>query len=150
MSSALILAGCDGGHGMMGGYQASPETFASNGERIYFTGTSDSGNAITYTGGNVHLQMMGGGCAICHGADRGGRRVMPQFWIVAPPLTQEALYGNHEEFTGHGEHERYDPASLRRAISRGVDPAGAPLDTTMPRWSMSEGDWSDLLAYLGA
>ena len=125
-----------------------PATFDSNGERIYFTGTSASGMPITYTGGNMHLRMMGGGCATCHGADREGARMMPEFWVEAPPLTREALFETHHEADGHGEHPAYDARSLRRAISRGVDPARERFDDIMPRWSMSDADWNDLLAYL--
>ncbi len=143
-----IQSGCDAGHGMMMGARAMPATFQSNGERIYFTGTSGSGEPVTYTGGNMHLQMMGGGCATCHGADRSGARMMPELWLVAPPLTREALFDSHGKDDGHGDHASYDEATLRRAISRGVDPSGAPLDGVMPHWSMSDQDWRDLLAYL--
>jgi hypothetical protein len=140
---ATALSGCDTGHGMMMGGQAVPTGFRSNGERIYFTGTGNSGAP-----GNMHLRMMGGGCATCHEADRGGGRMMPEFWSVAPPLTREALFGGGEAEGSHGGHASYDTESLRRAVSRGIAPSGASLDPIMPRWSMSEPDWRDLLAYL--
>jgi mono/diheme cytochrome c family protein len=148
ISLVTYLTGCDNGHGMMTSTQGVPVRFQSNGERIYFTGASNSGQAITYTGGNVHLRMMGGSCATCHGPRRRGGRMMPQFWLYAPPLTREALFDSHEKAEGHGGHASYDAEGLRRAISRGIDPTGAPLDATMPRWSMSDEDWSDLVAYL--
>jgi mono/diheme cytochrome c family protein len=128
---------------MMGG-QALPLNYNSNGERIYFTGVSASGEAIGFSGGNMHLRMMGGGCATCHGADRSGGRMMPEFWKLAPPLTRAAL------FDGHGDHGGYDNTTLRRAVVQGSDPAGQQLDSTMPRWSMSERDWRDLLDYLNS
>jgi mono/diheme cytochrome c family protein len=88
-----IVGGCDSGPGMMMGEQAVSRNFDSNGERIYFTGRSRSGPAITFGGGNMHLRMMGGGCATCHGDDReGGIRMMPRFWLVAPALTRDALF----------------------------------------------------------
>jgi cytochrome c oxidase subunit 2 len=143
-----LLAGCEsGGPGMMGN-QVIPAKFESNGERIYYTGVGSSGNPVTYTGGNMHLRMMGGGCATCHGASRAGARMMPQFWLVAPPLTRDALFEHHDDGSGHGKHVDYDAATLRRAIARGLDPSGKLLDSNMPRWSMSERDWQDLLAYL--
>jgi hypothetical protein len=54
--------------------------FRSNGERIYFAGTSESGTAITYTGGPAsNGWMMGGGgslaCASCHGTDGRGENI---------------------------------------------------------------------------
>ena len=144
----VSLSGCDDRHGMMMGQQSVPAHYQSNGERIYFTGVSQSRGSITYTGGNMHLQMMGGGCATCHGGDRDGSRMMPEFWVVAPPLTRAALFGDHDEGDGHGDHASYDAETLRRAVSRGLEPSGKKMDPIMPRWSMSEEDWRDLLAYL--
>jgi mono/diheme cytochrome c family protein len=81
----LLLASCSPGQEHFGG---GPATFASNGERIYFSGTSASGQAIIASGGssmmNRHRQIHGGGCAVCHGAEREGKRLWPQFWIKAP------------------------------------------------------------------
>jgi cytochrome c oxidase subunit 2 len=143
-----LLAGCDGGKSNMMGSQVAPANFQSNGERIYYTGVGSSGDPVTYTGGNMHLRMMGGGCATCHGASRAGARMMPQFWLVAPPLTRDALFDDHDDGSGHGEHVSYDAETLRRAIARGLDPSGKLLDPNMPRWSMNKRDWRDLLAYL--
>ena len=143
-----LLAGCDGDRSNMMGNQLAPAKFQSNGERIYFTGVGSSGDPVTYTGGNIHLRMMGGGCATCHGASRAGARMMPQFWLVAPPLTRDALFDNHDDDSGHGEHVDYNVKSLQRAIASGLDSSGKLLDLNMPRWSMSERNWHDLLAYL--
>jgi mono/diheme cytochrome c family protein len=99
----------------------------------------------------MHMQMHGGGCATCHGDDREGRRLMPRFWIKAPALTADALFGDDDlkqDSSGHGDHGNYDAASLRRAITEGFDPADEPLDQAMPRWSMNESDLNDLIAYL--
>jgi len=156
---ALAISGCDMGPGHMAsghmglghmmGSSVVSDRYANNGERIYFTGTSASGDAITRQGGNLHMRMMGGGCATCHGSDRQGGRLMPQFWETAPPLTREALFGeHHHDSDGHGGHEGYTDDTLRRAVFQGADPAGNPLDEDMPRWSMSSRDWEDLLAYL--
>ena len=71
VGTALLLAtlagGCDFGPGHMMGQARLPASFASNGERIYFTGTSASGDPITFQGGDLHMTMMGAGCANCHG-----------------------------------------------------------------------------------
>lgn len=42
----------------------------------------------------------------------------------------------------------YGDELMKRAITRGVGPDGRPLFTPMPRWSMSDEDLVDLLAYL--
>jgi hypothetical protein len=158
------------GSGSMMGGGDWPAQFRSNGERIYFTGTSDSGLPIRPAGGGMHLRMHGGGCATCHGADRRGGRVMPRFWKAVPALTAAALFGEaagaghgdaeagdgqagdeHGESAeggGHGDHEAYDDATLRRAITEGLDPAGERLDPDMPRWSIAGPDLADLIAFL--
>lgn len=151
---AVAAAGLFFGAGPMGGRGVWPSEFRSNGERIYFTATSASGQPIVARGGDRHMRMMsGGGCVACHGADRGGGPLRPQFWKSAPPLTAAALFGGHAEEggaepDGHGDHDDYTDETLRRAISEGVDPAGEPLDRAMPRWSMSAADMDDLVAYL--
>lgn len=149
LAFTALLIGCDMGTGPMMGRQTLPSSFKDNGERIYFTGISASGNPVTFSGGHMHVRMHGGSCASCHGADRqGGTRMMPWFWVVAPAITAEALFGNHEEADGHGDHQAYTETSLRRAIIEGIDPSGKPLDNAMPRWSMSKQDLDDLLQYL--
>ena len=97
------------------------------------------------------MRMHGGGCSSCHGADRDGQRMMPRFWIKAPALTPEALFGdaNHGgESDDHGDHDSYNIKSLRLAITTGIDPSGETLDSTMPRWSMADTDLNDLIEYL--
>ena len=125
-----------------------PSRFQSNGEQIYFTASSASGLAINARGGNMHMGMMSNsGCATCHGADRQGGRLMPNFWKSAPPLTPEALFEGHEE-DGHGDHGEYSDEALRRAITMGIDGGGKPLDQAMPQWSMSKSDLDDLIVFL--
>lgn len=125
-----------------------PQQFKSNGERIYFTATSASGLAITARGGNMHMGMMsGGGCVTCHGVDRQGGRLVPRFWKSAPSLTSDALFGEHEE-DGHGDHDGYSDETLGRAIIRGIDAGGKPLDQAMPQGSMTKQDLDDLIAFL--
>ncbi len=150
--SMLVLASCNGrfDHGPLSGGDG-PSEFVSNGERIYFTGSSTSGNPINTIGGNshmnMHMRMHGTGCVTCHGVEREGRRLWPQFWVKAPALTPEALFTD-DHADGHGDHGNYDAESLRRVITEGVDPAGKQLDSAMPRWSMSRSDLDDLVVYL--
>ena len=149
--SVFSLASCGPRDGHFGSAGARIN-FTSNGERIYFTGTSNSGEQIYASGGtemmNRHRQMHGGGCAVCHGAEREGRRLWPQFWIKAPALTAKALFIDSHADHGHGHAGSYDEASLRLAIIAGVTPSGAVLDAAMPRWTMSPRDLDDLVAYL--
>lgn len=147
-----FLSAC--GHGFNSRTTEFEHDYVSNGERIYLTGTSASGQPVNSLGGDatmgMHRQMHGGGCGSCHGDDREGQRLWPRFWVEAPALTAESLFGDdHEEDSSdHGDHGSYDAVSLRRAITQGFDPAGESLDEAMPRWSMVESDLNDLIVYL--
>ena len=144
----VFLAACDNQPGHMGS-QRIPSSFSNNGEQIYFTGVSQRNSEIQSEGGG-HMQMMGGACASCHGADRrGGIRMMPYFWVKAPPLLAESLFGAHDEGgNGHGDHDNYNEISMRKAISTGIDPSGERLNDSMPRWRMTDEDMNDLIAFL--
>ncbi len=75
-------------------------SFDTNGERIYFTGTTDSGSDIDYDGGPGSGAMMMGGrltCATCHGTDaRGGTHRMHMETMEAPNIRWIALVGEDE------------------------------------------------------
>lgn len=150
----IILVSCNPSdpHYPQSGASSQPAQYVSNGERIYFTGIDAAGYPIATSGGRgaggMHRQMHGGGCASCHGANRDGRRLWPQFWIKAPALTPAALFGDDHGDDDHGDHAAYDAESLKRAITRGIDPSGRALNLAMPRWRMSAADLEDLIAYL--
>lgn len=126
-----------------------PGQFRSNGERIFFTATSDSGQPITaeMAGmGTMHPGMMT--CATCHGTDgRGGTVNMMMGTFEAPDIRYRTLTEGEHEGTP-AEHPPYTDETIKRAITQGIDPAGNPLDWPMPRWRMSERDLDDLLDYL--
>lgn len=71
VATAVSLTGCEYQSGHMA-TSPIPTSFSSNGERIYFTGTSERKSEIRFSGGGMHMRMMGGSCATCHGADRQG------------------------------------------------------------------------------
>ena len=76
---------------------------------------------------------------------------MPRFWKAVPPLTPAALFEEDDDGSGddgHGDHDGYSDAALRRAITEGLDPDGKRFDPVMPRWSMSEQDLADLIDFL--
>jgi hypothetical protein len=156
----LLLAACVPRSAPVGrgGTAWGQGAFDSNGERIYFTATSERGGRITYTGGlGIGGMMMGGtlACASCHGpTGRGGQHIMHMQVMDAPDIRWSALVGEAGE--GHGdegdEHggdaADYDLETFRLAVVEGKHPDGEPLDADMPRWTMSEEDLSDLLEYL--
>lgn len=117
--------------------------FGSNGERIYFTATSESGAEITYTGGpSSNGWMMGGGgrlvCASCHGPDgRGGAHSMGMMQVMnAKDIRWSTLEGE------------FNTEKFRLAVVEGQDPEGTQLSTDMPRWTIGNDDLADLISYL--
>ena len=149
--AVFVLLGGHFGSGTMSNSSDWPAKFQSNGEQIYFTGTSASNLPIRFQSDSVHMEMIGGGCVTCHGAYREGGRLMPRFWITVPRLTPAALFEEHKEEVesdGHGDHDAYTDDALRRAITAGIDPSGKLFDPAMPKWSMSDQDLDDLIAFL--
>lgn len=154
----------EAGPGQMGGTAWGDGAFESNGERIYFTGTSERSGDIPYTDGpDIGGMMMGGklSCASCHGPNaRGGEHRMQMQIMDAPNIRWDALaeHGGEgheegeeipaEEEDEHAEEAGYTLETFRMAVVEGVHPTGEPLSEEMPRWQMSEADLSDLAAYL--
>ena len=125
-----------------GGTSWGQGAFTSNGERIYFTATSDHGTDITYTGGpsSTGWMMMNGrlACASCHAPDgRGGTHSMGMMNVMdAPDIRWSTL------------EDEFDTDKFRLAVEEGEDPDGTKLSTDMPRWQMSDEDITDLIEYL--
>ena len=147
LSGAGLLASCSFPSRGAGGYE-----YGSNGERIYFTARGASGKPVSYSGGISMMHPIA--CANCHGPDgRGGRVAMMMSYFDVPDITWDNLSReeHHEEKSGQEEHEEHPPyteETLKRAITRGIDPAGEALDELMPRWRMSETDLDDLVEFL--
>jgi hypothetical protein len=123
-----------------GGTAWGSGAFDSNGERIYFTATSERGIQITYTGGPAAGMMMGGGdltCASCHGPDgQGGIHTMHMETMEALDIRWAVLQ------------DEFDVEKFRLAVVEGQDPDGTQLDSDMPRWDIGDDDLADLIAFL--
>lgn len=153
LAITISVASCaDGGNG---GTAWGDGSFDSNGERIYFTATSASGDGIDYEGGpGTGAMMMGGtlSCASCHGTDaRGGTHRMHMDIMDAPNIRWVALAaedGHTEDDSNERHHDTYDLEAFKGAVVAGVHADGEALSDDMPRWSISESDLQDLVAYL--
>jgi cytochrome c oxidase subunit 2 len=116
--------------------------FASNGERIYFTATSESGSPIKYTGGPTSggWMMMGGrlACVSCHGpSGQGGKHGMGMMQVMdAKDIRWSVLEGE------------FDAEKFRLSVVNGEDPDGTQLNSDMPRWNISDNDLADLIVFL--
>lgn len=144
---------------MRWGWSRFSDTYASNGERIYFTATSERGTVIRPIGGFRFGGMMMGRltCASCHGPDgRGGTHVMHMDVMEAPDIRWRVLasgeHGGHgdgeEHADEHGEAEAYDEEAFARALREGIAPGGHQLSPEMPRWQISDEDLKDLIEFL--
>lgn len=132
-------------------------SFASNGERIYFTATNDWGELIPYEGGPAYGMMMMQdwlACVSCHGPDgRGGTHIMHMQVMDAPDIRYEALnsetgeHDNREDGMEHPQGE-YNLDTFRQAVVEGKHPDGEALSEDMPRWKMSDEDLSALFEYI--
>lgn len=140
------------GSGMMGRWGPQwyrKEKFTSNGERIYYTGVSARTGPIPTEGGPMWLQHGPVGCVACHGVHgRGGIPVMMGTAIPEDIRYEALIKGEHEQGKEEMKHPPYTDALIKRAITKGIDPTGEPLDWTMPRWQLRDEDVADLLAYL--
>jgi cytochrome c oxidase subunit II len=117
-------------------------SFDSNGQRIYFTATSVSGEAITSSGG-PGMMMMRLACVNCHRpGGHGGRINMMMYSVDVPNISWPELTAQDMD------HPPYTEETLKRAIIQGIDPAGSPLKYPMPRWRMSDNDLNDLVNYI--
>lgn len=125
---------------------SGPQEYVSNGQMIYFTGRNQQGQRIPFDGAPMWLYMHGGSCASCHGPDgRGGAPVMMGTEVPADIRYSHLTEEEHEEGE---EHPPYTDELIKRAITLGLNPAGEPLDPTMPRWRMSDQDLNDLIEFL--
>jgi cytochrome c oxidase subunit 2 len=139
---------------------ATEKSFNSNGEQIYFTGTSRRGTPISSEGRMGMMGMRRGrdhlACVDCHGSDgKGGTVEMMMMSFKAPDIryrvlaSKEHMHQEAEEAQTHEmEHPPYTDETLKRAIAAGLDPAGNPLNQYMPRWKILDDDLNDLLAFL--
>ncbi len=116
-------------------------SFTSNGQRIYFTATSSSGQPIIPRG--FTMMMYSISCVNCHGPEgQGGTIYMMMQRFDVPNITWPALTAPGQD------HPPYTEDTLKQAITEGIDPAGDQLNQFMPRWQMSSGDLNDLVNYI--
>lgn len=135
-------------HPMSSPFGLFPDQFESNGERIYFTGRSRSGEVVPEMLGMHQMQPGMMACVNCHGPEgRGGTVTMMMGTFEAPDIRYSTLTeAEHED--DNEAHPAYTEESIKQVITQGFDPAGEPLDWPMPRWRMSERDLDDLVEYL--
>jgi hypothetical protein len=117
------------------------------GQQIYRKGTAMEGNIYAYYNQikkQINARFLP--CVNCHGLEGHGKS---EGGIESPDITWGELmkpYG-HKHSLGRN-HSAFDAESLKAAITKGVDPAGNPLDSAMPRYRMSKENLDALISYL--
>lgn len=152
----LLLGGCKESDRETPEKTLATESYKSNGEQIYFTATSRRNEAISAE--MMGMMRMSGGslaCVNCHGPDGKGRAVqMMMGTFDAPDIRYRTLtspeHGEEgKEASSHDmEHPPYTDETIKQAITKGIDPAGHPLKSFMPRWRISDQDLDDLIDFL--
>jgi len=94
--------------------------------------------------GDVPLEGSAAACQTCHQRSGMGT-VEGRSWT--PPVAGRILFAAR----GSGVRLRppYDEETLARALRKGLDAAGRPLDPLMPRYDLSGADFAALTVYLG-
>jgi cytochrome c oxidase subunit 2 len=144
------------GPGMMGPQGPAPfyvphkASYSSPGEKIYDADIAPDGARISYRDGPPWLYMHGGSCVSCHGSNGRGGRPIPPAGIRAPDIRYSVLTGKVQpaEESGHHHEHHYTDATIKRAVTKGLDDDGKPLDRMMPRFEMSDEDAGYVVDYL--
>jgi mono/diheme cytochrome c family protein len=106
----------------------------ANGGAIFQTGRDFDGIQI-----RAQSPQPFNSCEACHRADgSGGKRFADG--AVSADLRHRALVIDQKH--------PYDVALLERAISKGIDNEGQPLDRVMPHWRLSPRDLHDVAEYV--
>jgi len=140
------------------------------GRRLYMQGLDSDGEPVqAIVQGDLAVDGHQLACASCHrasgmGSSEGGAYVPPITagrLFMARELGREMRNERFKEYYKEAHsmsfdedvrkprlRSAYDDTSLAAAIRKGVDPAGRTLNPTMPRYSLSDSDMANLLAFL--
>jgi Cytochrome c len=131
-------------------------TARDDAERIYRDGVLPSGEPLRgVREAGVPIQGRAAACANCH--RRSGIGVN-EGRITIPPISGKYLLrpgerplpesSSQSPASGVVRHDRYNDATLTRAIREGINADGKPLSYLMPRFALSDADSAALVDYL--
>jgi cytochrome c1 len=161
VAAGIVLALAGGASGVGGQAMerqaaAEPVRAAATGEmalgrQVYHRGVGEDGREILAAVGEQAVELPASAlpCASCHGDD--GRTPVGQGGTLMPPeLTREAMARPASGAAANGrDRPAYEPRTLKRAVTMGLDPASNRLDTAMPRYRLTHAEAAALVAYLG-
>ncbi|MHB0976109.1 MAG: c-type cytochrome [Candidatus Aquicultorales bacterium] len=122
-------------------YRGSSEGFSSDGQRIYYTLTSEN-ERISFEEGPLWYEANRGGCVVCHAPDARGSEIPMGGGFRAPDIRYRELTRQRGDQPGHTQ------ATIKKAITQGVAADGTDLNNNMPRYQMTDGDVNDVIDFL--
>ena len=137
--------------------RAHPDPAAAAGELLYLRGELPSGAPLKgMRAGGAVVEGEQAACANCH--RRSGLGSMEGSFAI-PPITAHYLYHDRTDTStgehalmylenAHGDRPPYTDETLARAIREGLDSEGRALSVLMPRFTLSDAQMADLIAYL--
>lgn len=138
-----------------------PSGTLEQGRRLYEEGVTAGGQPLAgMTAGGVRLVGSRAACARCHrrsgsGNFEGGNRIPSitgpaLFQPPDPATTYQPRIAAGSTFVPFRELRRppYESSTLARALREGIDAAGQPLQSLMPRYSLDAADMQALEAHL--
>jgi ABC-type branched-subunit amino acid transport system substrate-binding protein len=137
---------------MAGEEAAAPSTTQSlavdRGRKIYLTGVPADGAPLAASVGNPAMEVPASilKCVNCHGRD--GRGQVEGGIAPANIRWEELTRPSGSGAAGRRQRKAYSGKLLIRAIARGLDASGNPLDSVMPRYRLTHEQAADLIAYL--
>ncbi|WP_315832139.1 ABC transporter substrate-binding protein [Bradyrhizobium prioriisuperbiae] len=127
------------------GLASAADNQPTSGQRIFRFGGDAGEVRATFAASNAMLPPVVRRCAGCHGADGAGTR---EGGVPTPPISWAALAVPRAPSPARPGRPGYDEATLKRALTEGIDAAGRPLAAGMPRFQLSPTQVTALLDYL--
>ncbi|HEY2684757.1 MAG TPA: c-type cytochrome [Steroidobacteraceae bacterium] len=138
--------------------RAAPALDLSAGEAIYLKGLLPSGASLNgQRASGVSLEGRAAACVSCHRRSGLGTT---EGSLTIPPISAEYLFHTRSvNNTGHAlgyvenahaDRSPYTEETLKRAIRQGLDADGRTMSALMPRFALSDSEYTALLAYLKA
>ncbi|MFQ5451823.1 MAG: ABC transporter substrate-binding protein [Nitrospinaceae bacterium] len=116
------------------------------GKRVYTLGEGTQTVKAYLSGPEIEAPAKNFPCIQCHKENGTGAR---EGGVLAPDITFANLKTPVSGLRPTGRtHPPYNEKLLVRAIRKGIDPAGNPLQPAMPRYIINQKDLDDLIAYL--
>ncbi len=129
-------------------FASANDPLLSLGEAIFQRGEIGAESSVAIGDPPIPVAAELFACGNCHGSDGRG---LQEAGVVAPELRWSRLSRPYPVLAGRFRlRPAYDRPRFAKALRHGIDSAGQPLATAMPRYQLSEREITALIAYLQA